>query len=87
MTFSFVRPFMFIGLISFNNLFPVHPRIFQSPSTNVNFLSSNNCKRKLSCTFGEATIIIFLVIPICFKYSRCSSQTPIDVHVFPEPNP
>ena len=49
------------------NLFDKHPFIDQIPSTSFNFLSSNNCNLKLSCTFGLATIIIRLFIPICFK--------------------
>ena len=35
-TFSFVKPFKFIGFISFKYLLPVHERIFHNPSSNFN---------------------------------------------------
>ena len=73
--------------ISFNNLLLTHPLMVHIPSICFNFLSSNNCNLKLSWTLGLATIIIFLLIPICIKYSRISSQTPIAEQVFPDPNP
>ena len=78
---------MFIGFISFINLFPVQALIFHNPFTFLNFLSSNNCNLKFSCTAGEATIIIRFVIPICCKYVLISSQIEIAEHVFPTPNP
>ena len=90
---SFGINFTSEGFIIRINVEPVHPSKlhipFHSPPSIcwVNFAGLNNCNLKFSCTLGDATIIIRLLTPNCFRYSRISSVTPIAEQVLPLPSP
>ena len=64
--FSFVNPPILVGFISFNNEFPIQDFIDHKLPSGFNLVSSNNCNRKLSWTFGLAITIIRCLIPIDF---------------------
>ena len=59
----------------------------QIPFSKRSLDSSNNCKRKLLTTLGDAKTKIRLFTPTCFIYERISSDTPMAVKLLPLPKP